>query len=332
MATTKLSDIIVPEVMASMASAQISNYLDFEKTGVVVRDYNNVSITDGGNFAEVPFYNQLDGSSADEVLSDSTSLTPDKITTGKDIGVICHRGKAWGSRDLAAIVSGDDPQKEIAKQVGSYWGKRLRSAIISVLNGVFNASGPLGTGATNPHALKVGVTTGTKVPFSSTLALQAMNLIGDAMSDFDCVIMHSKVYTDLINANLVTWPYAYNPGNINLNTNDPGKYLGVKDIIISDDVPVDVGTPTYPIYTTYFAKKGAIYLGRQRDLMTETDRDILAFEDVLSTSIHFVPHVKLVKWGVTDTNPTNTALATYGNWTSVANDHKFIGLVALQTN
>lgn len=332
MASTKLSDIIVPQVLGPMASAQISNYLDFEKTGVVVRDYNNVSISDGGNFAEVPFYNQLDGSSADEVLTDTNSLTPDKITTGKDIGVVCHRGKAWGSRDLAAIVSGDDPQKEIAKQVGAYWGKRLRSAIISVLNGVFAASGPLGTGAANPHCLKVGVTTGTKLTFTSAYALQAMNLIGDAMSDFDCIIMHSKVYTDLINANLVSWPYAYNPGNTSINTNDPGKYLGVKDIIIADDVPVDATVPTYPIYTTYFAKKGSIYLGRQRDLMTETDRDILAFEDVLSTSIHFVPHVKLVKWGVTTTNPTNTDLSTYTNWTSVANDHKFIGLVALQTN
>jgi hypothetical protein len=75
-----------------------------------------------------------------------------------------------------------------------------------------------------------------------------------------------------------------------------------------------------------------MYLGRQQDLMTETDRDILAFEDVLSTSIHFVPHVKLCKWNTTDTNPTNTLLATATQWTSVANDHKFIGIAALQTN
>lgn len=330
MATTKIADIIVPEVLASMASAEISNFLDFEKTGLCSSDYNNVNIKEGGNFAEVPFYNQLDTTTdVDEVLEDDKSLTPTKISTGKDIGIVCHRGKAWGSRDLAAIIQGDDPQKEIAKQVGKYWAKRLRTALISVLNGNFNASGPLGTGATAPHLLDVGVTTGTAVPFSHTYALQAMNLLGDAMNDFDVVIMHSKVYTDVVNAQLVTFATQFDPKSY--NPNDPGKYLG-KQIIVSDDVPVDTGTASYYKYTTYFAKKGCMYLGRQRDLMTETDRDILAFEDVISTNIHFVPHIKLCKWSQTTTNPTNTALATYTNWESVANDHKFIGLCALVSN
>lgn len=331
MATTKISDIIVPDVMSSMASAEISNFLDFEKTGLLTSDYNNVDIREGGHFAEVPFYTQLSESTGDDVLYDDTSLVPEKISTGKDIGVVCHRGKAWGSRDLAKIVAKgqSDPQKEIARQVGSYWSKRIKAACIAVLNGAFNASGPLGTGATNPHLLDVGVTTGTAVPFSHTYALQAMNLIGDAMNDFDVIIMHSKVYTDIVNAQLVTFSTQFDPKTY--DPRDPGKYLG-KQIIVSDSVPVNTGTASYYKYTTYFAKKGCMYLGRQQDLMTETDRDILAFEDVLSTQIHFVPHIKLVKWNVTDTNPTNTALATYSNWASVANDHKFIGLCALVSN
>lgn len=329
MGTVKVSDVIVPQVLSGMASAEISNYLDFEKTGLLTSDYNNVDIREGGNFAEVRFYNQLDSSDSDEVLEDDKSLTPSKISTGKDIGVVCHRGKAWGTRDLSAILSGDDPQKEISKQIGSYWAKMIRNTCIAVLNGNFAASGPLGTGATNPHCLKVGVTSSTKVLFTHSAALQTMNLLGDAMNDFDVMIMHSKVYTDLVNAKLTTWSMGFNPGNVKVDGND--SYLG-KKIIVSDNVPVDISTPTYPIYTTYFAKKGSMYLGRQRDLMTETDRDVLAFEDVISTSIHFVPHIKLCKWNVTDTNPTNAQLATASNWQSVANDHKFIGLAALQTN
>ncbi len=329
MATTKISDVIVPEVLSSMASAEISNFLDFEKTGILTSDYENVDIRAGGNFAEVRFYNQLDESTGDEVIEDDKSLTPEKISTGKDIGVVCHRGKAWGSRDLAKILSGDDPQKEIGKQIGKYWAKRIKAACIAVLNGNFAATGPLGTGATSPHTLSVGVTTGTPVLFSHVFATQTMNLLGDAMNDFDVIIMHSKVYMDLVNAKLTTWSLGFNPGNVNLDGQD--KYLG-KSIIVSDSVPVDVTVAAFPIYTTYFAKKGCMYLGRQRDLMTETDRDILAFEDVISTNIHFVPHVKLSKWNTTDTNPTNTLLATATQWLSVANDHKFIGLAALLSN
>lgn len=329
MATVKIADVIVPEVMSSMASAQISNFLDFEKTGLVTSDYNNVDIRKDGHFANVRFYNQLSATDADEVLEDDKSLTPSGITTGQDIGVVCHRGKAWGSRDLAAILSGDDPQKEIAKQVGKYWAKRIRTALLAVLNANFNASGPLGTSATYPHCKDVSVGTGTAVPLSATNALQAMNLLGDAMNDFDVVIMHSKVYTDVVNAQLVTYTNNFDPKSY--DPRDPGKYLG-KQIIVSDDVPVDTGTPSYYKYTTYFGKKGCMYLGRQRDLMTETDRDILAFEDIISTNIHFVPHIKLCKWNQTITNPTNTQLGTHSYWTSVANDHKFIGLAALITN
>lgn len=329
MATTKIADVVVPEVLSSMASAEISNFLDFEKTGLVTSDYNNVDIREGGHFAEVRFYNQLDATDADEVLEDDKSLTPSKIGTGKDIGVVCHRGKAWGSRDLAAILSGDDPQKELAKQVGKYWARRIGQALISVLNGNFNASGPLGTGATNPHAIDNAVTTGTPVTLAHTSAIDTARLLGDAMGDLEVIIMHSKVYSDLLKEKLVEFPTIYTPDAVELAPK--GKYLGMT-IIVSDDVPVDTGTPSFYKYTTYMAKKGCMYLGRQRDLMSETDRDILAFEDVISTNIHFVPHIKLCKWNVTDTNPTNTALATYGNWASVANDHKFIGLVAIVTN
>jgi len=332
MATTKLADIIVPEVLGPMASAEISNYFDFEKTGIAVRDYNNVDIREGGHFAEVPFYNQLDATEADEVLSDSTSLTPGKITTGKDIGVVCHRGRAWGTRDLAAIVSGNDPQKALAKQVGSYWAQRMAQSGFSVLNALFASTGPLGTGATSPHVYDVAVTSGTPVTMSHNAVLTTMNLIGDAMNDFDTVIMHSKVFTDLLNAQLISFPYNYDPTKL-----DPaamaksGRYLG-KNIIVTDKVTTDTTTENFTKYTTYIMKKGCMYFGRQKDLMTETDRDILAFEDVLSTSIHFVPHLKLCKWNVTDTNPTNTSLATATNWASVANDHKFIGAVAVVTN
>lgn len=331
MATTKISDIIVPSVLSSMASAQISNFLDFEKTGLCTSDYNNVDIREGGNFAEVRFYTQLDASDADEVLEDDKSLTPSKIGTGKDIGVVLHRGKAWGSRDLAKILSGDDPQKEIASQIGKYWAQRISATFFQVLAALFaDTTGILGKDATAPHLLNVGVTSSTKITFAHAYALQAMNLLGDAMEDIDVLIMHSKVYTDLLNEKLVKFPYDYNPANVSVS-GDKGRYLG-KSIIVSDKVPVDVGTPTYPIYTTFLAKKGCMYLGRQQDLMTETDRDILAFEDVISTNIHYVPHVKLCKWNQTITNPTNAQLATSTYWTSVANDHKFIGLIALKTN
>jgi hypothetical protein len=321
---TRIADIIVPEVLTDMVSAMISPYIDFVKLGIATKDYENVDIREGGHFAEIPFYDQLTGD--DEVLTDDTSMTPGKISTRKDIGVVCHRGRAWASRDLAKILSGDDPMKEIAKQVSSYWGKMSKNHLISVLNAAFDpTSGPL----KDTHRLQVGVTTGDKVQMAHNHVVNAAALLGDMMEEFDCIVMHSKQYADAINANMVSFPYTYDPKNTNLR--GKGQFMGL-DIIVTDNLPVDASVADYPLYTSYLMKKGCMYYGMQKEIMTENDRDILALQDVLATSMHFVPHLKLVKWNVTDTNPSNAALATPTNWQKIAEDDKFIGAVALITN
>jgi len=326
MAEVRIADVVVPEVLSDMVSAQISKYIDFVKLGIATKDYGNADIKDGGHFAKVPFYDQLTGD--DEVVTDDTSLTPGKISTETDIGVVCHRGKAWASRDLAKILSGDDPMKEIAKQVSSFWGKKIANTLISVLNGVFDAS----AGALkDTHYKKTGADETAAVIITATSVIAACALLGDAMDEFDAIIVHSKVYADMLRSQLVSFPERFGPDNVKIN-GDKGTFLGL-EIIVTDYCPVTAGaTAPYNLYTCYLVKKGCMYFGLQKDIMTETDRDILAQKDVLATTIHFVPHLKLVKWGVTTQNPTNTQLATATNWSKVADDDKFIGCVALVVN
>lgn len=324
MAETRIADVVVPEILSDMVTAQISPYMDFMRLGIATKDYGNKDISEGGHFAKVPFYDQLTGD--DEVITDSTSLTPGKITTDTDIGVVCHRGKAWASRDLAKILSGDDPQKEIAKQVAAFWGKKMNAAMINVLKGVFYPS----TGAlASTHYTKVGADDTAAVTVSSSSVIKAASLLGDMMDEFDCIVVHSLVYADMLREKLVTFPERFGPDNVKIN-GDKGSFLGL-DIVVSDNVPV-TGSGTYALYSCYLLKKGCMYLGMQKDVMTETDRDILAQKDVLATTVHYVPHLKLVKWNTTSTNPTNTSLATAGNWANIADDNKFIGAVSLVVN
>jgi hypothetical protein len=327
MAETRIADIIVPEQLTEMVTAEIANYMDFVKAGIAVKDYKNVDIRDGGHFAEVPFYKQLTGD--DQVLTDDTSLVPGKIATGKDIGVVCHRGNAWASRDLAAILSGDDPMKEIAKQVASFWGKKSGQHLISVLRGVFDASAGV---LKDTHRKQVGVTTGTRVTIASTSVIDMSVLaFGDMLGDVDALIVHSKVYGDMLKEKLVSFPERFDPSTVKVKGQSRGTYLGL-DIIVSDDVYVNTGTTDYPLYSCYLARKGALYYGMQKDIMTENDRDILAQKDVLATTMHFVPHCKLVKWKVTTLNPTNAVLQTATNWEKVADDDAFIGVAELVVN
>lgn len=326
MAETRIADVIVPEILSDMVSAQIVKYADFLKLGIATKDYGNKDISDGGHFAKVPFYDQLTGD--DEVVTDSSSLIPGKITTDTDIGVVCHRGKAWASRELAAIVSGDDPMKEIAKQVASYWGKRMTHAMVNVLNGVFTPS----TGAlAATHYKKVGADNTTAVKISTSSIIEAASLLGDYMDEFDCIMVHSKVYADMLKEKLVEFPDRFGPDNVKIN-GSKGTFLGL-DVLVTDYVGFTAGgTAPYDLYPCYLLKKGCMYLGMQKSIMTETDRDILAQKDVLATTCHFVPHLKLVKWAVTTQNPANSVLATATNWSNVADDNKLIGAVALIVN
>ena len=107
------SDVIIPEVFTPYVIQQTTQRDSFLASGVVA-PMAELNATEGGDFVNIPFFNaNLSGDF--EVLSDSSSLSPSKIGTGKQVGVILHRGKAFESRDLAAMAAGADPMAAIGQ-------------------------------------------------------------------------------------------------------------------------------------------------------------------------------------------------------------------------
>lgn len=221
--------------------------------------------------------------------------------------------------------------KEASRQLAKFWGYRGQQSLINVMNGVFADAGPLGVNAANPHVSDLSVTSGTPVTITAIQALTGLGLLGQYFQDIDGWVMHSKVYLDAEAEKLITYKYTEAPDTLDGSLWKTPRFLG-KPVVISDDVPVDTTTAGFYKYTTYGLAKGTLYFGTQKAMNPETDRDILAKEDVLSCDMHFVPHMKLIKWNVTTENPANTDLATAGNWASIATNHKFIKAIALITN
>ena len=110
MATLR-SDIIIPEVFTPYVIEQTTLRDAFLASGVV-QPMAELNSQEGGDFINVPFF-KANLSGDFEVLTDSTSLTPGKITADKQVGVILHRGRAFESRDLAALAAGADPMAAI---------------------------------------------------------------------------------------------------------------------------------------------------------------------------------------------------------------------------
>ena len=333
MATVR-SDIIIPEVFTPYVIEQTTQRDAFLASGVV-QPLAELNATEGGDFVNVPFW-KANLSGDFEVLTDSTSLTPGKITADKQISVILHRGRAFESRDLAALAAGSDPMAAIGAKIGAYIANQRQKDLLSALSGVF---GSINANDSNSalFANCIDSESGdTPTSLSPKHVAKAKSILGDAGDQLTAVAMHSKVYYDLVERKLVDYVVAgdtnagatasggsiapaYAAGNNTVPT-----YCGLR-VIVSDDVAT-TGSGASTEYSTYFFTPGAIASGEQAGLTMETDRDILAKSDAMAVDLHYTYHPVGTKWAVTTVNPTRTQLETVANWSKVY-EQKNIGIV-----
>ena len=328
------SDLIIPEIFTPYVIEQTTQRDSFLASGVVA-PMAELNATEGGDFVNVPFFSaNLTGDF--EVLSDSSSLTPSKISTDKQVGVILHRGRAFESRDLAALASGADPMAAIGQKIGAYIANQRQKDLLACLDGVFGS-----INANDSNSAFFGLTIDsesgdTPTGLSPKHVAKARSILGDQGDKLTAVCMHSKVYYDLVERKMVDYVLA-SDGNGGSATASGGTiapayggdgtvptYCGLR-VIVSDDVST-TGSGASTEYSTYFFTQGAVASGEQAGLTTETDRDILAKSDAMAIDLHYTYHPVGSKWAVTTTNPNRTQLGTVGNWSKVY-ETKNIGIV-----
>ena len=328
------SDIIIPEVFTPYVIEQTTARDAFLASGVVA-PMAELNATEGGDFVNVPFFSaNLSGDF--EVLSDSSSLTPGKISTDKQVGVILHRGRAFESRDLAALAAGSDPMAAIGQKIGAYIANQRQKDLLACLDGVF---GSINNNSNSSAFFDLCIDSesgDTPTTLSPRHVAKAKSILGDQGDKLTAVCMHSKVYYDLVERKMVDYVLA-SDGNGGSATASGGTiapayggdntvptYCGLS-VIVSDDVST-TGSGSSTEYSTYFFTTGAVASGEQAGLTTETDRDILAKSDAMAIDLHYTYHPVGSKWAVTTTNPTRSQLATVGNWSKVY-ETKNIGIV-----
>jgi hypothetical protein len=337
MATLR-SDIIIPEVFTPYVIEQTTQRDAFLASGVV-QPLAELNAVEGGDFINVPFW-RANLSGDFEVLTDSTSLTPGKIQADKQVGVILHRGRAFESRDLAALAAGSDPMAAIGAKIADYIANQRQKDLLSCLGGVFGSLGSTSSSAAFFGLTIDGESGDTPTTLSPRHVAEAKSLLGDQGDKLAAVAMHSKVYYDLVERKAIDYvtaadvrvtpdssmPDAFGgsiaaayAGNVNVPI-----YCGLR-VIISDDVQTD-GSGSSTEYATYFFTQGAVASGEQMAMQTETDRDILAKSDAMSIDLHYCYHPVGAKWAVTTVNPTRAQLETVANWSKVY-ELKNLGIV-----
>lgn len=298
--TTKVADILTPDVWNEYGRAAVLEKNAFWQSGIVSR-VENITLPKGGATVHMPFFGRLTGDA--ETLDDNNPLSVGKIGTGKQIAVVVARGKAWGTNDLAALLSGADPLGALIDQLAAYWAAQDQKELIATLTGVFAAP------SMASNVLDISGTSGAAGVLNAAAFIDACAKLGDARDALTAVAMNSTAEAKLAKDDLIQYQTpSGSAGRVPY-------YMG-KRVIVDDALPQD-GDKT----TLYVFGAGAVGFvdGEVGAGAMERDRDILAGEDVVSMRRRWILHVKGTKWTGTAAGqfPTRAELADGDNWERV---------------
>lgn len=325
--TTIASMVTIPEHFAKYVVDRTTELNTFVNAGIASPDERVAQLIngspEGGRFIYLPSFNPLEG---EEDVFGEDEVSIGGIDTKEAKATLLIRQKAWGSTDLARVMSGADPMGAIAQLLADWRNTREQAVYLSILKGILDPT----SGALKEHVNDISAGTGEAANISNEATLDTKQLLGDHYASLGMVFMHSAVYTYLQKKGMISRTPIFDPSKSPIEMED---YLGYK-IKVDDRMPVEGG-----VYTTYFLGKNAFV--RQNGnpagfVAAETDRDKLGAKNILIDRWCQIIHPRGLSWesNGTYTNekakyPANVDLAKAENW-GLATDHKKVAIAALR--
>lgn len=355
MAFTYRSDVQILNPFSQYISEQTTLRSAILDSGLVTTNpIISANISQGDKFSVPNWAANLSGSI--QVPAEGVQLTVNKLSTSTQTGVVHHRANAWGASELAKLAAGagNDPMAAIGAKVATYTANAQQTTVLNTLKGLFGVPGTdNATYALTSMSVDAGGTGETD--FSVSHVVRGDLLLGEDGDAYGILIIHPDVNAYLKIRELINYVNAKElpgvtastiaAGSITTTNAVNGDFSGAfmasgeklvpmfagKRIIVSDSAPRAGSAGSYK-YSSYLAKPGAVGLGYQAPIRTESDRDILTSggEDVLKVQYDACFHVLGTSYaGSTGSGePTEATLATAASWTKVF-DKKNIGVTNL---
>ncbi len=335
MPKTAVADIIIPTEFEKYAIERTAELSRFGESGIIemAPEFNELA-AGGGREVKMPFWKDL--TATRQLLSDSATLTVNKITSDQDISRIHNDAQVWSVNHLAKVISGDDPMQAIVDLVGGYWARTDEGLVISALKGVF-AAASMSANLLAIHSESVAAQT-SATRLNGATFVDACTKLGDAADRLTAVAMHSGTEAALRKLDLIDF-IPDSEGKAMLRT-----FQG-RRVVVDDTLPTRAGSTDGTVYTTYlfgqgaFAKgvaplDGAALQGGFGTEGVEIARVALDSDTVLINRRRYILHPRGVKFtsaSVAGDSPTNAELETGSNWTRVW-EAKNVRLVAITHN
>lgn len=333
MATTKILDLIVPEMLAAHTQEAALKLNKLIASGIVgVSPVLGARLQGPSAVFEFPFFQHTDNQGvAANVPNDNPAqrANTQKLTTGKQAAVRVARNRAIEAASLAAQLAGQDLMAVAASQMAQLHNTDRQLGLMATLAGVINETVAPGLVLSIASESVAGASAATK--FSAGALIDVTT---DAWSDANgiaAIVVHPKVYAQMQKDNLVSnAPVAAQ--NIGFGT-----YLGMYTIVVDAQVPVRAGTTDGQVYTTYVVRNGGIqFAAGVEDVPVALVRDEMAAlgggVETLISRDRFAYHIIGSAYkGNALAIPEDTDLASAANWELVF-DKKSVGVCAIVHN
>ena len=286
-----------------------------------------------GNVGTIPLFAPIDDTDSALNFDGATNNTPTAISGKKQSFMKIGRMKAWKDSDFTRYLTGVSPVQNMADNlVVPYWQNQWQKALLATLKGVMGVAG-LATHVTDISTTSGSIADSNKIGATSLIEL-GQKAIGDMAGNLRLALMHSTVYAryqalGLVEFNKYSVPNAIQ-NEINLPTIN-GK------IVVVDDSLVDTSVSDFPVYSTYLVGVGAILSDTfevpnpyYMDYDPETSGGITKLYTKQAMVLH--PNGMSIAFdSIAKDSPTNTELATSGNW-SLAYNAKNVEIALIKTN
>jgi N4-gp56 family major capsid protein len=271
---TRAQDMIVPEVFGDMVAAEFPGKLVFG-SGLFSNIFTDLEGVPGDTL-HFPKFNAL-GDAAD--VAENEDLPIERLTTADDTATIKEAGKAVEITDRAILHGMGDPVSEAARQLGIVVARKIDADLqASIL------AAPAGT-KTRPVAAGA---------FGNDDMWAMRDLFGEDGADplaFSAYVLNSARHAEIRSSDEFNSADAVGSGNQVLVRGYVGSFGGVP-VIVSDRLPA---------LKVLLLKGKPLGLAYKRRPIVESDRDILARVNLITTNVHY---------GTKVVTPADVAVAT----------------------
>ena len=263
MATTKLANLINPQVIADFIEQKLVDNMVFAPLAEIDYTLNGRA----GDTLSFPKWTYIGDAST---LSECSTLSVATLTASMASVKVHKIAQGVELSDEAVLAGLGDPVGEAVAQVTLAMASGIDNAMLTTLNTI---------GSTMTYQ-----TASTATDPTDTDIIGALELFGEDIDGVKVAVVPPAVYTAMRNTgkNSGNWiPASELSANIAIK-GTVGEYQGCQ-VIVSNKLKASK--------KIFIVKPGALRLIMKREAQVETDRDILRFTNVITGSVHFATYL-----------------------------------------